>query len=218
MINLDELAKSFDTVEVPEKYKIIWKEVSMLVQINKARTSGLSEVEMRDCFRGLIKRPYFLCNLAKRFGSENILEVGTAEGLQFFSFAEHIKEHGGHVWSCDLRDVRNYNYREKHKEQTSFCLGNSEILAKQVLEQGKKIDFFYIDGSHQEGAVLRDVENLRVIQSENPIWVFDDFDKRFGCYKDMRVLCEHNKNFAVYRVGDAASGNPNHQIIFSGRL
>ena len=68
------------------------------------------------------------------------------------------------------------------------------------------------------GAVLQDVENLKHLQSESPIWVFDDFDKRFGCYRDIKEICKKSGRFKIYRVGNAASGNPNHQVIVLGRL
>ena len=190
----------------------------MRVQINKSRAHGLSKKQAFECFGSLVKRPYFLCRLAEQLMCKNFAEVGTAQGLQFFSFAEYNKNKVGHVWSCDICDVRNFDYQEKYKENTSFCLGDSKMLATQILEENKKIDFFYIDGSHQTGAILRDVENLRKIQSEQPVWVFDDFDERFGCYEDIKNLCFKNTDFAVYRVGNAASGNPNHQVVILGKL
>tara|TARA_R100001443_G_scaffold53370_1_gene64992 strand:- start:336 stop:1040 length:705 start_codon:yes stop_codon:yes gene_type:complete len=202
-------------IEVPKEYAKIWKDVSMAVQIKKARTHKLSKDKMLECFKQLIKRPYFLTLLAEEYNCKNIAEVGTAEGLQFYSFAHYLQGKSGHIWSCDLRDVRNKTYTEKYARNSTFCLGGSKRLSEVIDE---KIDLFYIDASHQKGAVLDDVKNLLNQQSENPVWIFDDFDERFGCYEDIRSLCEKNKNFMVYRVGDAASGNPNHQVVIFGRI
>ena len=141
--------------------------------------------------------------------------MGTAEGLQFFSFAEYASNNGGHVWSCDIVDKRNKEYTNKYEDVTTFCLGDSAAIASQVTE---KIDLFYIDASHETGAVLRDVMNLVNLQSENPVWVFDDFDERFGCFSDIQKLCKVSGKFKIYRVGNAASGNPNHQAIIFGRI
>jgi hypothetical protein len=203
---------------VPMDYKKIWKDVSMAVQYNKALQHGLSKKEMLTCFGQLIKRPYFLTFLADKYKCKNIAEIGTAQGLQFYTFAHYVIDKKGHVWSCDLYDVRNKAYADKYSNETTFCLNDSSELAKIIKSEDKKIDFFYVDASHKKGAVLADVENMKEVQSDNPVWVFDDFDERFGCYNDIRSLCMQNKNFQVYRVGNAASGNPNHQVIIIGRL
>mgnify|MGYP006408511641 FL=1 len=140
------------TIEVPEEYLDLWKKISFLVQLNKAKQHQLSEQQTKECFLELIKRPYFLTTIAEAFDVKNIVEVGTAEGLQFFSFAEYIKQKGyGHVWSCDIRDIRNRKYCEKYNDVTTFCLSNAKDLASQITE---KIDLFYIDASHDKNAVL----------------------------------------------------------------
>ena len=207
---------NFSDVEVPDKYKTIWKDISFLVQLNKAKNHRLSEDTTKKCLSQLIKRPYYLSQIANSFNAKNILEVGTAEGLQFYSFAEQVSHvSDGHVWSCDIVDKRNKKYSEIYKNNTTFCLGTSKELGQQVNE---KIDLFYIDASHKKGAVLEDVKNVKHLQSENPIWIFDDFDTRFGCYEDIQQICKSVGNFMVYRVGDAASGNPNHQVIVFGYI
>jgi len=170
---------------------------------------------MRTCLKQLSKRPYYLSSIAEKFNAKNIVEVGTAEGLQFFSFAEHVSNNNGHVWSCDIVDKRNKAYMDKYKDVTTFCLGDSGVLASKLTE---KIDLFYIDASHETGEVLKDVINLVKWQSENPVWIFDDFDKRFGCFSDIQKLCKTSGRFKIYRVGNAASGNPNHQAIIFGRI
>tara|TARA_R100000008_G_C3513983_1_gene130337 strand:- start:10 stop:702 length:693 start_codon:yes stop_codon:yes gene_type:complete len=205
----------FSKTVVPKKYLNIWKTVSMPVQVAKAKTHGLTNEQTNDCLRQLCKRPYYLASIAAEFAAKNIVEVGTAEGLQFYSFAEYAKTVDGHVWSCDLRDVRNTECAIEYRDNTTFLLGDSKQLANIITEP---IDLYYVDASHDYGAVVRDVVNLRETQSENPIWIFDDFDKRFGCHRDIERLCQISGKFKIYRVGNAASGNPNHQVIIFGRL
>ena len=204
-------------IEVPEEYLRIWKDISLEVQERKARNYNLSEEQKEKCFSELQRRPYYLCLLAETFGAKNIAEVGTAEGLQSFSFANLLKDLNGHVWTCDIKDVRNKEYSERHRSETTFVLGNSESLASEIEKSGEKIDLFYIDGAHDYGDVIRDVFMLKSVQSENPIWVFDDYDERFGCYEDINMLIGERKQVKIYRVGNAASGNPNHQVIVRGR-
>ena len=80
------------------------------------------------------------------------------------------------------------------------------------------IDFFYIDGSHEKGHVMRDVLQLRRVQSDNCVWVFDDFDERFGAYEDIKYLLKFAKKYQIYSVGKTASNKPNHQVIIYGKL
>ena len=211
---------NIEDLVVEDKYHKIWSDVSLSVQTRKARNHNLSIDQTEECFSQLSRRPNYLCNLAKLKGVKNIAEVGTAQGLQFFSFAEYVKEQqdGGHVWSCDIIDARNQEYSKKYEEHTTFSLGNSEKLCEILKDAGAKIDLFYIDGGHEYEDLVRDVYHLRVYQSENPVWVFDDFDERFGCYRAILSIMKINKDFMVYRVGSAASGNPNHQVIVFGKL
>jgi hypothetical protein len=205
-------------VTPPQEYINIWEDISLKVQANKAHTHNLSEAQTKQCFSELQRRPYYLSTIVQHFNVQNIAEVGTAEGLQFYTFAHTLKASGGHIWSCDIKDVRNIEYSERLKSDTTFVLGNSKNMADKIKESNNKIDLFYIDGAHDYGDVVKDVINLRDVQSDNPIWIFDDFDKRFGCYYDIERLIKGAEDVKIYRVGNAASGNPNHQVIIRKRF
>ena len=204
-------------IEVPKNYKNIWNEINLPIQTWKGQQHNLQKQYLDKCLDSLQKRAYYLTRIADFASSKNIVEVGTAQGWQFYSFAEYASKIGGHVWSCDIKDVRNDTYKNKYKNTSNFYLGDSKNLATEVAKSGQKIDLFYIDGAHDYGSVVRDVVNLRNLQSDNPIWIFDDFDERFGCYEDIKRLINKHKSF-VYKVGDTASGKPNHQVVIFGRL
>jgi len=210
--------KDISEITTPEKYMELWTKISLSVQQNKARVHGLSEREAESCFRQLCRRPYYLCTIAETFGAKTIAEVGTAEGLQFFSFAEMMRGYNGHVWSCDIVDKRNREMRERYEDNTTFVLGDSSVLNESIKKSSSKVDLFYIDAAHDFGDVIRDVYNLKEVQSDNPIWVFDDYDERFGCYKDITMLMENRKDVKVCHIGNVASGNPSHQVIIRGKF
>ena len=145
--------------------------------------------------------------------------MGTAEGWQFYTFATYIQNCEGHVWSADIRDVRHPEYVEKFTKHTTFVKGTSEILRDHLrLNKVQNVDMFYIDASHDKGAVIADIVNLKEFQSDNPIWVLDDYDNRFGCHYDIERLCKLKKNYRVHSVGKTASGNKTHQVIICGRM
>ena len=64
--------------------------------------------------------------------------------------------------------------------------------------------------------MLNDINNLKHLQSDEPIWIFDDFDERFGCINDIFSLCQASRMFKIYKVGKTASGNPSHQAVILG--
>ena len=122
------------------------------------------------------------------------------------------------MFSCDIRDVRCEKYKDIFSDVSTFVPGTSKELSAYLRENNIKIDTFYIDGSHEKGAVIKDVMNLKKSQSENPIWIFDDFDIRFGCYEDIKLLCNISKKYKVYSVGNTMSGNPTHQAVTYGKF
>jgi predicted O-methyltransferase YrrM len=215
-----ERVADINTIAPAPEYIKLWKDVNYEVQVRKANRHGLTQNDLVECLVGLQKRPYYLVHIAREFGVKNIVEIGTAYGLQCYSFAKYIRDENvdGHVWTCDIEDRRNKKYSEEYSEEATFCLGTSAELGQLLREREKEVDLFYIDADHRSGAVLRDVENLRHLQTDNSLWIFDDFDLRFGCYSDIMQLSKKNGRFKFYRVGDAASGNPNHQMIIFGKL
>lgn len=206
------------TLEVPSEYQQIWNDINLPIQQRKANNHNLDQEYAEQCFSNLQRRSFYLTSIAGFVGAKNIAEVGTAQGWQCYSFAHYASENDGHVWSCDIVDVRDETYAKKYDETVTFVHGNSRHMADQINNDGVKIDMFYIDGSHQAKAVLTDIKHLRHLQSDNCVWVFDDFDTRFGCFREIQMLRNVNNKYKIYRVGDAASGNPNHQVVIFGKL
>ena len=52
-------------------------------------------------------------------------------------------------------------------------------------------------------------------QSKNAIWLFDDFNKRFGIYEEINFLSNFNQSHSL-SLGPTASGKPNNMLILSG--
>lgn len=208
------------SIQVPKNYYKIWEEVSKPTQLKKAKNHKLSQSETESALSQLVVRPTYLCYIASIYGAKNIAEVGTAQGLQSYTFAEYLRSNNidGKVWTCDIVNARNAEYELKYSDLMVFCDGNSQKMTEIISSTNQKIDLFYIDGAHDKGDVIRDVFYLRQVQSENPVWIFDDYDDRFGCYKDITAIMKIAKKFKVYSVGKTASGNPNHQVVVYGKL
>jgi len=211
---------SISTVTVPGNYQNIWDDINEPIQKNKLDQNGITRPEEREeILNGLSKRAYYLTCLADIFNVKNIVEVGTAEGWQFYSFCEYASGIDGRVFSCDPRDVRNKEYVDKFEGSTGrFINATSKELAKDIITDG--IDMFYIDGLHDKDDILNDIQNLQKLQNKDKasIWVFDDFDVRFGCFNDIVKVCFVSQRFKVYKVGLTGSGKDSHQVIVEGNL
>ena len=219
LTSLYEKYGSVNTVEVPESYQKLWDEINLETQTQKLNNSMIYDSKERNqILNSLSKRGYYLTRIAEIFECKDIAEVGTAEGWQYFNFCKYIDENKGNtVSSCDPRDVRDKKYLEIFNDER-FAFYNGTSL--EMSEGEKEKDFFYIDGLHDENTVLLDVYNLQnnQVSDKKPVWVFDDFDHRFGCYKDILSICSNSSNFKVYKVGKTASGKPAHQALVVGRM
>jgi len=211
-----ELVKLFnevgtvETLKLPDEYRQLWDDINLDTQKRKLDSAFIvDENERNTILDTLSKRAYYLTKIADTYGVKQIAEVGTAEGWQFYSFC---KSNSGNVWSCDLRDVRSSKYVNTF-ENEKFVVGNSDAMRDSIKEANEKIDMFYIDGGHDQGNVVADVKSLIPVQSDQCIWVFDDFDTRFGCVNDIAQILVASTQFKVYSVGKTASGQPNHQAF-----
>ncbi len=221
MSNMVEILNNrFDEIQIPPEYQKLWDEINYPIQSKKASFYHLTDSQRQQIFDKISKRAYYLTTIAKSFGAKNIVEVGTAEGWQFFSFAEYCKQNGGNVWSCDVADKYHKGFGEMYSDTASFTLGTSAELAKKLEAENVKVDLFYIDGSHEKGAVIEDIKNLKKFQTEDslPVWIFDDFDERFGCYQDILKITKSAPQYMVYSPGKTASNNPTHQVVMRGRF
>jgi SAM-dependent methyltransferase len=217
LTELHEKWGNLSSLTVPKEYIELWENINLPIQNKKLDNSKILEEEKRlDILSKLSKRAYYLTRIADIYESKNILEVGTAEGWQFFSFGEYAKEKNCLVISCDPRDVRDKAYTEHYQGTCYYFKDTSKFLGKS--NQVNNIDLFYIDGLHDEGTVIEDVINLANKQSDKPVWIFDDFDTRFGCFNDIVKIISVSSGFKVWKIGLTASGQPSHQVMVNNRF
>lgn len=210
---------NLNSLEIPEVYESLWNEINLPIQTRKLDNSNILELEKRTrILDGLKRRAYYLTRIAEVHDVKNILEVGTAEGWQFFSFGEYAREVKGKVYSCDPRNVRSQEHSKEYEKECFYYQATSKELG--VDENIKDIDMFYIDGLHDENTVITDVVNLinKQTQEKVPLWVFDDFDVRFGCFKDIITLISATNGFKIWDIGLTASGQPSHQVLIKTRF
>lgn len=210
---------SIETIDVPVEYEQLWNDINLPIQEKKLDSSNIISTKKRNkILSGLKKRGFYLTRIAEAFECKNIAEVGTAEGWQYFNFCKYIAEsfeNEGSVSTCDPRDVLNKKYSEIYNdERFSYFQETSLEMSSRISD----CDFFYVDGLHDQGDVVRDVINLESSQAKEkkPVWIFDDFDERFGCVHDIFSLCQASRMFKIYKIGKTGSGKPSHQAMVVG--
>jgi SAM-dependent methyltransferase len=205
---------NISNIEVPKEYEKIWEDINLKIQEKKLDNASIFSLKEREAIlNSLKKRAYYLTRIAEVYDCKTIAEVGTAEGWQFYTFGKFCIDNESKVFSCDPRDVRSEHYAKEYNEYCDYTKGTS----KEMSEKLNNVDMFYIDGLHDTGTVLNDVKNLENNQNELPVWIFDDFDTRFGCYNDIANLAVASKRFKIWKVGKTASGQPSHQVLTQAR-
>lgn len=207
----------YDVLSMKEGHKTIWDVAYKPTQLKKSKESNLSPEQEALAFKTLIKRGIFVKELFSYFGYKNFAEVGTAEGYQFYVMANYLATNNidGVSYSCDIRDVRTKEFVEKYN--SVFVPGNSKNMANQILKDQRKIDLFWIDGNHSKGAVLHDIIRLAKTQNHNCVWIFDDYNSRFGAYNEIKFISKFSTSYTI-DMGITASGKPNSIMILQGPL
>lgn len=199
-------------------HKAIWEKSYLPSQEKKAKEFNLDENTKKLAFNTLIDRGRLIKEIYEFFNCKDFCEIGTAEGYQHFIMADVISKIPNSKsisYSCDIRDVREKSLSKKYDAQTEFVLGTSKELAELITEKSTKLDLIWVDGDHRSGAVLKDLIRLARVQSKNCIWVFDDFNDRFGSYNELQFIASLGKSITL-NMGITASGKPNTVLIVQG--
>lgn len=194
-----------------------FREVSLEIQTKKLNQSGiLDEVTRNNIISSLNVRPALLVHIAESLRSDTnkmqvFAEVGTAQGLQACCFARNFEN--SLVHTCDIKDDR--ENLTKNLKNIVFTLGTSQKMESSI-DYDRKIDFCWIDGAHDSYSVIEDFISLFHKSHSETIWAFDDFDERFGCYKDISLIAGHFRERIAIDLGLTASGNPNRIMLARG--
>ena len=194
----------------------VFDDINLEKQRKKLLSKGLAEDLVELTIQRDRNRFVLLISLATHYNLKNIVEVGTADGCQSFSFVKYF-EHigGGHIWTCDIIDaISKKLYTTETSRYCTFINGDSSIASNSI---NKAVDLFFIDGDHSRGAVVKDIANLKRHQSKNCIWVFDDYDVRFGCYDELSRL-HYGEEFDNFERVKIEISDNNHILIMKGRF
>lgn len=143
-----------------------------------------------------IYRSLYLRELASRSGALRFAEVGTARGLQSFTWANMLHREGlqGSVDTCDIIGMDDLKFRtpihgarvlarqelwqdEPARGSVRFHHGDSGFMAGSL--EDASLDMVYIDGVHDYEHTMNDFCNLYPKMKKSCTVIFDDCDERF---------------------------------------
>jgi len=185
----------------------IYDDMSLDIQIAKMDKHRVQQDARDKIIKQLKVRPKILASIAKLSGVNSVVEVGTAQGMQSVVFSELF---GCKVYTCDIVDVRD---KRAKSDLISFTLGNSVSMSREIQIP---FDLAWIDGAHDHYSVVSDFAALRKKANANTIWVFDDFDHRFGCFYDISSIAATANESYVIDLGLTGSGQTNRIMVCKG--
>jgi hypothetical protein len=215
----DDCVSSFSSMDASRSRECdqIWDLISLNVQNTKLSNNGIWDNERRtSIIAGLKRRPAFLVHTVDHASITHapvFVEVGTAQGLQSIVFSKLFPN--SVVYTCDIKDDRHPRFSDY--SNVRFVLGDSKSMCDKMIQDScDHVDLCWIDGSHDGYAVINDFLSILPITDSKTIWAFDDFDPRFGCYKDLQLLARHFNEKIALEMGQTASGNPSRILLTRG--
>ncbi len=129
----------------------------------------------------LAQRKQFAKVLNSYSNIKSVLEIGLNGGHSAQTILEHFPDcifYSFDIIQMTYTNVAVEYFKRKYRNQFVFIEGNSEQTISKFYKKnpGLKVDFIYIDGSHEYKTVVQDIENCRYLaHSSTKVWI-DDYN------------------------------------------
>ncbi|MBZ0097508.1 MAG: class I SAM-dependent methyltransferase [Taibaiella sp.] len=148
----------------------------------------------------------FLHSLIKQYQPKNTLEIGCAEGLSSMVICESIGSTGKHTiidafQSTDWSNHGIYNLKKAGFDNFTLIEERSEFVLPQLLKEGKKYDFVFVDGWHTFDHVLVEFFYINNLLPVGGVVAFDDTGLT-GINRVMRYISNYPNFECLGSVGD----------------
>jgi predicted O-methyltransferase YrrM len=171
----------------------------------------------------------FLAEIIRQIRPKASLEIGLAHGisamficeaLQESSCPQHIVIDPGHLEKTPYDDWQGlglYNLKQcGFGEMVEFHNGASELVLPQLVAQGRRVDFAFIDGWHTFDQIIVDFYYINRMLNVGGVVIFDDAN-----WPSIRKALRYLSQYPAYRVMGAASDGargPGLLLRLAGRL
>jgi predicted O-methyltransferase YrrM len=118
-----------------------------------------------------------LSRIARYYGAECVVELGTSLGISTLYLASGTKE-GARVWTiegaAEIAAVAARNFQEIGQSNVELVVGNFDDRLKPLLERAERVDLAFVDGNHRREPTLRYFHMLMERCGYGAILIFDD--------------------------------------------
>jgi len=190
-----------------EKLKnLYYKELLSFLDLNIHPKSAIRICEAQTLYAIIVEKKY-----------KNILEIGTGTGFSTCYLAkalldQDISHHGAPLTTIDITDRKSEHSiilnLEKHniKDYVNFIIGSSLDVLPALLNENKKYDLIFIDGSHDHETTKQDFNNSINLLNDGGCIVFHD------------VYKAPENNLGPRNVFDDVSSEQFYKILFNEEL
>lgn len=152
--------------------------------------------------------------IVKKLDPEVILEIGTARGGFIYLLSAMLGDKSKTMisidpWTKGTKYEASYDIykdtisglRQNYPSNNYFHIrgksaDKSSIDALKELLQGRKIDFWFIDGDHSYEGVINDWTNYRIFLDKSSVVAFHDIAEDPGAGKAWKEIIAKNKDYA----------------------
>lgn len=134
-----------------------------------------------------------LFQLVNKFTPKNVVELGTSLGVSTLYMAlSNTKAQVYTLEGCpETLKVAQSNFEIMNLDNIQTIAGNFDDTLPGLLEELDQLDFFFVDGNHQQEATLRYFEAGLQKAHENSVFVFDDIHWSEGMEKAWNTIKAH---------------------------
>jgi len=137
------------------------------------------ERRIADIVRHAAKPPklaQLLFRIVRYYRSQSIIELGTSAGLTtaYLALANKNAAVISMEGAAQVAELAKKNFKKLQIQNIRVVTGNFDLVLSQVLSEGVRPDFVFVDGNHRKGPTLQYFNQLLNTINSSSILIFDD--------------------------------------------
>lgn len=120
----------------------------------------------------------FIYSLIRELKPSSSLELGTCTGITSMYIAAAKKNSGGRLITIEgditLSSLARLSFQKLGFDNIDLITGNFDDVLPEILHNGNKFDFVFVDGNHREEPTVRYFEMISPYMNPGGVILFDD--------------------------------------------
>jgi predicted O-methyltransferase YrrM len=151
-----------------------------------------------DIVRHAAKPPklaQLLFRMVRYYRSQSIIELGTSAGLTtaYLALANKNAAVISMEGAAQVADLAKKNFEKLQLKNIRVVNGNFDVVLSQVLSEGARPDFIFVDGNHRKAPTLQYFNQLLNCINSPSILIFDDIHWSKEMEEAWEIIKAHQK-------------------------